>query len=115
MSAYYKVSFGTGMAWLDSYTVKVDEPTTDMQAIVDILIDYLVEERHPNILDMDEYEWDEKGETLHEIDKSDWIIYPDTFVTGGNCGDVLMHYGDFRIEDVTEQIKETYGDVIVYS
>ena len=112
MSVYYRVSFGIGLAWCDSYTIKVDEPTTDMGAIVDILIDHLVEEKHSGILDLSDYEWDEEG-NLHPIENPTETICPDTFVSGGNCGDVLMHYGDFRIEDVTEQLRETYGEVIV--
>ena len=42
MAAYYKISYGTGFAWLQSYVIKVDYPTTDYGALTDILIDYLV-------------------------------------------------------------------------
>lgn len=101
MAAYYKISYGTGFSWLQSYVVKVDYPTTNYQALVDILIDYLVENDKRNILDMDnEYEWD--GDNIVERKDHSWVHYPDEFVVGGNCGDVLMHYGSFDIREITE-------------
>ena len=39
MATYYKISYGTGFAWVQSYVVKVDYPTTNYQALVDILIE----------------------------------------------------------------------------
>lgn len=54
-----------------------------------------------------------KYNTLHEKENPDWIYYPDTFVQGGNCGNVLMHYGEFRIEEISEnEINE--DDEIIY-
>lgn len=101
MSAYYKISYGTGFYWLQSYVVKVDHPTTDYGLLVDILIDWLVEHDKRNILDMDnEYEWD--GDNIVERKDHSWVHYPDEFVIGGNCGDVLMHHGEFRIDEIKE-------------
>lgn len=102
MSAFYKISYGTGFYWLQSYVVKVDEPTTDYQSLTDILIDYLVGHDRRNILDMEnEYEWDENGINIERKDHSN-THFPDEFVTGGNCGDVLMHYGEFHIDEIKE-------------
>lgn len=101
MAAYYKISYGTGFAWLQSYVVKVDEPTTDYQALTDILIDWLVENDKRNILDMEnEYEWD--GDNIRERKDHEWIHYPDEFVVGGNYGNVLMHHGSFDIRKIDE-------------
>lgn len=107
--AYYKISYGTGFAWMQSYVVKVDRPTTDYGALKDILIDYLVEHDKRNILDMqNEYEWDENGENIYKRDDHDEIHYPDEFVEGGNCGDVLIYYGNFDIREIKEdEIGET--------
>ena len=101
MAAYYQISYGTGFYWLQSYVVKVDRPTTDYGALTDILINYLVENDKRNILDMqNEYEWD--GENIVERKDRSWVHYPDEFVVGGNCGDVLMHYGEFNIYEIDE-------------
>ena len=101
MAAYYKISYGTGFYWLQSYVVKVDRPTTDYDSLTDILIDWLVENDRRNILDMDnEYEWD--GDNIVERRNHNCVHYPDEFVVGGNCGDVLMHYGSFDIREITE-------------
>ena len=103
MAAYYKISYGTGFAWLQSYVIKVDNATSDYGLLTDILIDYLVEHDKRNILDMDnEYEWDDNGENVVSRDKFKTIHYPDEFVIGGNCGNVLMHYGSFDIREVSE-------------
>lgn len=111
MAAYYKISYGTGFYWLQSYVVKVDYPTTDYQGLTDILIDYLVENDRRNILDMEnEYEWDENGENIYVRNDHSWVYYPDTFITGGNCGDVLMHHGEFDIDEIKE---DEIGDLVV--
>ena len=114
MATYYKISYGTGFAWVQSYVVKVDYPTTNYQALVDILIDYLVEHDKRNILDMqNEYEWDEDGNIiLCEEREKEWryVIHLDEFVQGGNCGDVLMHYGEFDIREISEN---EIGELVV--
>lgn len=103
MAAYYCITLGTGTAWTRRFVIKTDYPTTDYGALTDMLIDYLVEKKDFNILDMEnEYEWDEEFETIHEKDDPSWIIYPDEFIQGGNCGDVLHHYGIFEIHDISE-------------
>lgn len=109
MAAYYKISYGTGSYWLQSYVVKVDSPTTDYGSLTDILIDWLVENDRRNILDMDnEYEWD--GDNIVERKYHNYVYYPDEFVVGGNCGDVLIHYGSFDIREITES---EVGDLTV--
>ena len=101
MAAYYKISYGTGFYWLQSYVVKVDYPTTNYQALVDILIDWLVENDRRNILDFGTYEWSDNGNGDTVL--MDGFEYPpDTYVQGGNCGDVLMHYGEFDIHEIAE-------------
>ena len=109
---YYRISIGTGTAYVDSFVVETDQPTTDYGTLTDILIDYLVEQGDPRILNGSEYEWDADYETIHSIDDPDLVIYPDEFVQGGNAGDVLHHYGEFRIDEIAEdEIDET--DIIV--
>ena len=109
---YYRISIGTGTAYVDSFVIETDQLTTDYGALTDILIDYLVEQGDSRILNGGEYEWDADYETIHPIDDPDWVIYPDEFVQGGNAGDVLRHYGEFRIDEITEdEIDET--DIIV--
>ena len=101
MAAYYRFIIGSGLAWCNCYVIKVDEPTTDYGALTDMLIDYMVSKEDNHILDMDEeYDWD--GENIVERKDRSWIHYPDEFVQGGNCGDVMMHYGEFRIEEIQE-------------
>ena len=119
MSAYYEVIFGSGFYDCYRYVVKTDYPTTDYGALTDAVIDYLKEKKHRNIIDWSyedttedvgvtsesatHYSWDTDGNliTLEPNGDTD-IIYPDTFVVGGNCGDVLLHYGDFRINEISE-------------
>lgn len=116
MAAYYRFIIGTGTAWVDTYVLEVEEPTTDYGALVDMFIDWMVEKRDPRIMDMEnEYEWgdEEDGyETIYEKANPEWKYYSDQFIQGGNCGDVLFHYGEFRIEDISEnEINE--NDVII--
>lgn len=94
---YYEILFGSGTYQMYRYVVETEEPTTDYGAIVDILIDYLRENVPGLLLDMGKYEWIEDGTRLVEIANPDWGFNEDEFVCGGNCGDVLVHYGDFCI------------------
>lgn len=98
--SYYEIITGSGFYWCNRHIIKTDYPTTDYGALIDVLIDYLVEKKDNNILDMNEYKWDSEGNNI--IDKDGRIIYPDEFIQGGNCGDVLMHYGEFRINEISE-------------
>lgn len=110
---YYRFYLGTGTAWVDdSYVVETDEPTTDYGALTDALIDYLVSIGDSRILDGNEYEWDDEYEAVHLIDDPDSVIYQDELVQGGNAGDVLHHYGEFRIEEITED-QLTDDDIII--
>lgn len=116
MAAYYRFIIGTGTAWVDTYVLEVEEPTTDYGALTDMFIDWMVERGDPRIMDMEnEYEWGEEEdgyETVHEKANPEWKHYSDEFVQGGNCGNVLFHYGEFRIEDISEnEINE--NDVII--
>ena len=113
---YYRIIIGTGFYWCDSYVIETERPTTDYGALTDMLIDYMVEKKDYRIMDMEnEYEWGEEEdgyEVIRERRNPEWKHYSDEFVQGGNCGNVLMHYGEFRIEDISEnEINE--NDVII--
>lgn len=110
---FYRITVGSNSYWANSYVIETDHPTTDYGALVDILIDYMVETEDSHILDMvNEYEWDADYVTIHPIGEPDWTIYPDEFVQGGNAGDVLIHHGDFRIDEISvDEITE--DDIIV--
>lgn len=109
---YYRISIGTGTAYVDSFVIETDHQTTDAGALTDILIDYLVERGDSRILYGPEYEWDDEYETIHPIGDPDWVIYPDEFVQGGNAGNILHYYGEFRIEEITED-DITEDDIII--
>ena len=99
--AYYEVVFGSGFAECYRYVLKVDEDTTNYGALVDVLIDYLVEKEHPSILDKDEYFYNaNENAYVHKLDHRE-IIYSDEYVEGGNCGDVLLHYGTLNINKIS--------------
>lgn len=110
---FYRITVGSNSYWANSYVIETDHPTTDYGALVDILIDYMVETEDSHILDMvNEYEWDADYETIHPIGEPDWTIYPDEFVQGGNAGDVLIHHGDFRIDEISAD-EITEDDIVV--
>ena len=109
--AYYRVDIGTGFAWVDSYVIETDYPTTDYGYIVDVLIDYLQSIDSNAILDPSIYEWTEDG-NIYYTDDPDWIMYGDEFVQGGNEGDVLYHYGIFDIAEISED-QITEDDIII--
>jgi len=107
---YYEIVFGSGFYDCYRYITKTDYPTTDYGALVDALIDYLKEKGHRNLLD--DYEMDDNG-YVTDPEGNQW--YADEYVIGGNCGDVLLHYGDFRINEISEsEIKneELYNNYI---
>lgn len=110
--AFYRITVGNGTAYVDSYVIETEYPTTDYGGLTDILVDYLVEQGDSRILDGNEYEWNDDYETIHPINDPDWAIYPDEFVQGGNGDYALMHYGDFRIDEITED-QITENDIIV--
>ena len=108
--SFYRIIIGSGTAWLDSYVIETEYPTTDYGALVDILIDYMVETGDNHILDPNEYEWKD-DDTIYVYDLDD-VMYGDTFVQGGNAGDVMVHYGEFKIDEITED-EITENDIIV--
>lgn len=114
---YYRFIIGSGFYQCYQFVVRTERSTTDYGGLTDILIDYLVEKgkqrgcRYSNILDLDNYEWDEEGINLIEKETGN-IIYHDEFVEGGNCGDVLMHYGEFRIEEISETDLNEYDEIV---
>lgn len=82
----YEVVYGTGTIYLAIETVEVDEPTTDYSLILDMAIDQM----------------EERGETNQFVsweEIEDNGIGEDEYVTGGNHGLNLMHYGYFEIRE----------------
>ena len=108
--SFYRISIGSGTAWVDSYVIETEYPTTDYSALVDILIDYMVETGDSHILDPNKYEWKD-DDTIYVYDLDD-VMYGDTFVQGGNAGDVMVHYGEFKIDEITEY-QITDDDIII--
>lgn len=109
--SYYKISFGSGTAWMRVFVMQTEYPTTNAGALVDALIDRLVEKGDGAIIDESEYELNENGDQF--ILKSDpsWTINDDEFVMGGNCCNALQHYGMFDITEI-EEIPEYAEEVI---
>ena len=103
---FYRISIGSGGAWVDSYVIETDHQTTDYGALVDILIDYMVETGDSHILDPSEYEFTDDG-SIHS-----YYVIDDLCVQGGNAGDVMMHYGLLDIEEIPED-QITENDTIV--
>lgn len=108
---YYEILFGSGTYQMYRYVVETEEPTTDYGALVDILIDYLRENVPGLLLDMDKYEWVDDGTRLEEIANPEWGFNDDEFISGGNYGDVLVHYGDFRINEI--KLNEIGSDIVI--
>ena len=108
---YYRISIGTGTAYVDSVVIETDRPTA-YDTLTDILIDFLSERGDSRILYGPEYDWDDDYRTIHSIYGPDWVIYPSEFVQGGNAGNILHHYGEFRIEEITEDDITDY-DIII--
>lgn len=98
-NTFYEIVFGSGTAWCYRYVVATDYPTTDYQALVDVLIDYGMENKYNFILDGAEWDMDDNG----VIRNAEGTKYdPDQYITGGNYGDALVHYGEFRINQIEE-------------
>lgn len=109
--SYYRFIIGSGFYQCYQYVVKTEYPTTDYEALTDMLIDYLVAKGSRNILDMEnEYEFGEDGMIYRKSDG--WETYPDEYVEGGNCGNVLMHYGTFYVEEISENEINEYDELI---
>lgn len=95
--AYYEILFGSGLAWCNRYVVKTEYPTTDYGALVDALIDYAREKGYNFILTDYEYVNDD---VIRDSDGREY--HSDEYVIGGNYGDIIIHYGEFRINEITE-------------
>ena len=95
--AYYEILFGSGLAWCNRYVAKTEYPTTDYGALVDALIDYARENKYNFILTDYEYVNDD---VIRDSDGREY--HSDEYVIGGNYGDVIIHYGEFRINKITE-------------
>ncbi len=91
---YYEIVYGYQLA-----IVKVDYPTTDYGALVDILIDGL--------------ENDKVGDPyLLDLDKAEQEYNEDEYVVGGNHGLALIHNGNFNIEPISyEKVQELQAEM----
>lgn len=100
--AFYEVLIGSGFYELKKYVVGVCNRTTDYGALVDAVIDYCKERGHSCILDMEnDYAWG-ADDVIFDRHFPGYQFYPDEYVVGGNCGDVLVHYGELIINEVKE-------------
>lgn len=79
----YEVIYGNGSPILSVERVVVDEETNDLQSILDIAIDQ-ISERDPDQL-----------MTIEEVEQEG--IYDDEYISGGNEGLCLHHYGTLDI------------------
>ena len=108
--AYYEIIFGSGFYDCYRYVVKTDYPTTDCGALIDCLIDYLKEKRHRNIIlfsECKDYGTDFEEGHDYIVDADGNQFYSDMYLQGGNCGDILLHYGDIHINEINEnEIKD---------
>ena len=78
----YKVVTGTGTAWADVNYIGMDNETTDYGAVLDALIDSKAL----------------KGERLYTFDEVEEMgLNEDEYISGGNNGLCLIHYGEFQI------------------
>ena len=98
-NAFYEIIFGSGTAWCYRYVVATEYPTTDYQALVDALIDYGAENGYNFVLDVAEWDMDDNG-VIRNAEGTEY--YPDEYITGGNYGDALLHYGEFIINQIEE-------------
>ena len=106
-NTFYEIVFGSGTAWCYRYIVATDYPTTDYQALVDALIDYGAENGYNFVLDGAEWDMDDDG-VIRNAKGTEYD--PDQYITGGNYGDALVHYGELRINQIEES---DIGDVEV--
>lgn len=93
---YYEIIFGSGCYQCYRFVVKVDEPTTDYGALIDALIDYGREHHYGFVVT----EYEVVDDNTIRIDG--WDYHDDEYIIGGNYGDVLLHYGDCRINSIGE-------------
>ena len=94
--AYYEIIFGSGCYQCHRFVVKAEEPTTDYGSLVDALIDYGRERYYGFVVT----EYEVVDDNTIRIDG--WDYHDDEYIIGGNYGDVLLHFGDFRINQIDE-------------
>lgn len=97
---YLEITLGSGFYWLNQYIMAIDCRTLDVGGAVDILCDYLEEHEDSHVINVDELEWDEDDNLVDKATK-EIVYYSDEFVTGGNHGINICHYGDFAINEIS--------------
>ena len=86
----YKVSFGSGLAWLEDHFVEAEEWHTEQDSL-GVLIDQLEQEGSSGM--------------LLSCDEITSGLYPeDKYSIGGNHGRALLHHGNLLIEKITEEV-----------
>lgn len=112
-SVYYEIVYNT----FKPAIIKVDRPTTDYGALVDILIDNLEEELEKSGDGMDS---DGVLDTLYlmDINTAEKDHNDDEYVIGGNHGLALLHGGALDIFEITPEKADQYNkeeNVPIYS
>lgn len=82
----YKISIGTGLAWLHEETIEVEDYDCEQDAL-DKMIDGIEDRGETGLF-----------KTMDEIEAEE--INDDEYIIGGNHGLCLMHYGSFAIEEL---------------
>lgn len=85
----YKITFGSGLAWLNVRVVKTEEWHCEQDAL-DILIDQLEQEGLTGLL-------------LSEAELESGEYGEDDYIVGGNHGRALLHHGALHIEKLAEE------------
>jgi hypothetical protein len=84
----YKISIGTGLAWLHQEVIEVEDFEHEQDAL-DKMIDGMEERGEVGFFKSHE-----------EIEAEE--INDDEYIIGGNHGLCLMHYGSFVIEELNK-------------
>ena len=88
MRMLYRITFGSGLAWLNERIVETEEWQCEQDAL-DILIDQLELEGLTGLVISEA-----------ELERGDF--QEDEYVVGGNHGRALLHHGTLLIEKLTE-------------
>ena len=83
----YEITIGTGTAWLNVQKIIVEDYQCEQDAL-DIMIDRFEENKDVHLL------------TQEEIDIGEY--FPDEYITGGNHGKCLVHFGSFNIKELED-------------
>lgn len=113
---YYLVTVGSGLAWSYLYIIETEDSTTDYGYLVDELIDYLDINNPDRLIDPAsddaDYTWgeDENGnECLVEINNPYEVAFrEDEYVVGGGQDKILVHCGQFDIQEIDETTAKKY-------